>query len=314
MPSPYLPRQINKTVGAWNPDSGYSTMSDWLHEDNDTYYKKRKDIAAKAMLRAQEMAATQYPISILEFIKTHPKSSMRFRKKQMQPFIDKGLRRIEGSGKSGKSRSSIMSVIRDIQTNILSSLISKYGNKLTAAQAREAGEDGGSKTVGMDNAALPLPMFDWEQCCGYESLDNWLHEKQDKYYAKRRRIANLALKRAEELAATYYPYSAERLLNKRPDYFTEDRLDLLEEFIGEGKKWNKKNKYSGKTSFDLRTVARQIQMYILSKYIGEFGDAVKDVDIRCANLKDIDRPKAACPIPKDRRGLRTVGGRRIFRY
>ena len=134
-----------------------------------------------------------------------------------------------------------------------------------------------------------LPPGGWNEGCGYETLADWLHASNDRYYEARRHIADLAMDRAEELAAIQYPLSAKASIKKAS-------LARLQPFITEGKHRMKRTGEDGKAEGEWYAVVRTIQQNILSSEIIKAGGRTpQEADVRCAGLDLEGVSQAPCP-------------------
>jgi len=112
-------------------DTGYDTLGDWLHADNDEHYQERRRVADAATKRAEELAAVQYPVSAREQVD-----------RDLGPFLEEGRQRMKRTGSDGETTGSFFAVVRKIQQQILSSEIAKAdGRTPDIRDVRCAGEE-----------------------------------------------------------------------------------------------------------------------------------------------------------------------------
>lgn len=293
MASPYKPTVSG--IG-WNPASGFDSLDDWLHQQGDRRYKERRRLANAAMRRAEELAAEEYPVSAENYLRTKMKGERKAaRRKKLREYIQEGRERMGRTGESGKTTGPWMAVVRTIQLNILSNLIIREGLDPDINSIKEAGQEHARErnlpvlarsSLASTTGNLTVGKIGWDRKSGYKSLGAWLNESKKRYYKERKELADMAMERAEELAAMEYPVSAEKDTKKKRK---------LKTFIKLGKERMKRTGKSGKSKGNWMAAVRSIQMNILSNLIEKQGPSPDPIDVRCAGYESEGKSKAPCP-------------------
>ncbi len=312
MASPYKPATTSG-IG-WNPASQFESMDDWLHQRGDRSYKERRKLANAAMKRAEELAAAEYPVSADNYIRTKMKGERKAaHRKKLRKYAKEGRERMARTGKSGKTKGPWMAAVRAIQLNILSNLIMREGPNPDIVSIRDAGMEHAeeieviverTRTTGLarlgTTGATTVGRIGWTPKSKFKSLSAWLNEDKKAYYKERKSLADMAMERAEEMAAVEYPISAER--DKKYKH-------KLKTFIKIGKDRLKRTGKSGKAKGKWMAAVRDIQLNILSHLIAEHGPHPDPIDVRCAGYRGEGESRLPCPPYQPRKfdPERTVG-------
>lgn len=286
--------------------------SQWMQSGD---YAQNRRLSNLARLRAEEIAIYLYPYKAEGYLTTHVREFNSDRHRELLDLAMQGRAHVQPQGRGRQAGRTMESIISLIQTKIMEYAIAKYGQNIPDIAVRQAKASdldlgdlvcerpvptvpgvntaGGFRLPFNNTVGAKRKSVGWNTSSGYNSLEDWLHEYNDRYYQPRREMADLAMRRAEELAAIQYPVSAKKELGRGFDVF-----------IKEGMKRINRTGKSGKVIGNFYAVVRKIQQMILSNLLEESGGKMPDeMDVRCAGLDTEGISKAPCSAYKPK----TVG-------